>query len=119
MQGPATIVLALTGRYEQLLNYVVFADWIFFGLTVFTVLVFRRRVPVATRPPGSFLTPGYPVLPVMFSLVAVAVVLSVIYADPQSSLRGFLLLALGVPIYYWYASRRSDSRVTDPMPNPD
>ena len=117
LQSTWSCVLALTGRYEQLLNYVVFADWIFFGLTVFTVVVFRRRVPVASRPPGSFLTPGYPVLPMAFSLVAVAVVLSVIYADPQSALRGFLLLALGIPIYFWYASRRGDSTAPAPLPN--
>jgi APA family basic amino acid/polyamine antiporter len=119
LQSTWSCVLAMTGRYEQLLNYVVFADWIFFGLTVFTVLVFRRRVPAATRAPGSFLTPGYPLLPAAFSLVAVAVVLSVVYADPRSALRGFLLLALGIPIYYWYAWRSGDSRLIDPVPNSD
>ena len=105
VQSTWSCVLALTGRYEQLLNYVVFADWIFFGLTVATVFVFRRTVPVSARPPGSFLTPGYPVVPFIFSLIAAAVVLSVVYADPSSASRGALLLAAGVPVYYWYAGR--------------
>ncbi len=50
VQSSWSCVLALTGRYEQLLNYVVFADWIFFGLTVATVIVFRRTHPLARRP---------------------------------------------------------------------
>ena len=49
-------------------------------------------------------------------LIAIAVVLSVIWADPQSALRGFVLLALGIPVYYWYATRErastDDSRLT-------
>ena len=105
VQAAWSCVLALTGRYEQLLNYVVFADWIFFGLTVATVFVFRHIVPVPTRPPGSFLTPGYPVVPFAFCVVAVAVVLSVVYADPISASRGALLLAAGVPVYFWYARK--------------
>jgi len=106
IQSTWSCILALTGRYDQLLNYVVFADWIFFGLTVATVLVFRRTAPVSRRPPGSFLAPGYPVLPILFSLIAAAVVLSVVLADPASASRGALLLAAGIPVYYWYAKKR-------------
>ena len=106
IQSTWSCILALTGRYEQLLNYVVFADWIFFGLTVATVFVFRRTAPVSQRPPGSFLTPGYPVVPILFSGIAAAVVLSVVLADPTSASRGALLLAAGIPVYYWYARRR-------------
>ena len=106
IQSTWSCILALTGRYEQLLNYVVFADWIFFGLTVTTVFVFRRTAPAAGRPPGSFLTPGYPIVPMLFSLIAAAVVLSVVYADPVSASRGALLLAAGVPVFYWYAKAR-------------
>jgi APA family basic amino acid/polyamine antiporter len=105
IQSTWTCVLALTGRYEQLLNYVVFADWIFFGLTVGTVLVFRRRLPLDRRPPDSFRTPGYPIVPIAFVLVAAAVVLSVVRADPGSSARGALLLAAGIPVYYGFARR--------------
>ena len=79
IQSTWSCVLALTGRYGQLLNYVVFADWIFFGLTVATVLVFRRTHPLAARPPGAFRAPGYPVVPVAFVLVAAAVVASVVW----------------------------------------
>jgi APA family basic amino acid/polyamine antiporter len=113
LQSTWSCILVLTGRYEQLLNYVVFADWIFFGLTVLTVVIFRRRVPPRTRPAGSFLTPGYPVVPVAFSVVAAAVVLSVIWADPSSALRGAVLLLAGIPIYYWYLRRSAREDIAE------
>jgi basic amino acid/polyamine antiporter, APA family len=100
-------VLALTGQYDQLLNYVVFADWIFFGLTVATIPIFRRRYPLGQRPPDAFRTPAYPILPVAFTLVAAAVVLSVVRADPVSAARGAILLAAGVPVFFWF-SRKKD-----------
>jgi basic amino acid/polyamine antiporter, APA family len=108
VQTTWSCLLALSGSYGELLNYVVFADWIFFGLTVVTVLLFRRTLPLAQRSPGSFQTPGYPVLPAMFVIVAAAVVLSVVSADPASASRGALLLAAGVPVFYWF--NRTQSR---------
>lgn len=102
IQSAWSCVLALTGRYEQLLNYVVFADWIFFGLTVATLLVFRRTHPLEQRPAEAFRSPGYPFLPIAFAAVSAAVVLSVVRADPGSALRGALLLGAGVPVYYWF-----------------
>jgi APA family basic amino acid/polyamine antiporter len=105
VQSTWTCVLALTGRYEQLLNYVVFADWIFFGLTVATVVVFRRRSPVADRPAGTFRSPGYPLVPLGFVVVAAFVVLSVVRDDPSSAARGAVLLALGIPIFFAFARR--------------
>jgi APA family basic amino acid/polyamine antiporter len=105
IQSTWSCVLALTGRYEQLLNYVVFADWIFFGLTVATVFVFRRTYPLHQRPPGTFAAWGYPILQLAFVAIALGVVLSVIWADPSSALRGGLLLAAGVPVFLWFSRR--------------
>jgi APA family basic amino acid/polyamine antiporter len=93
-----------SGAYARLLDYVVFADWIFFGLTAGSLFVFRRRFPVASRP-RAFLTPGYPVLPAVFLLVAVAVVISVVSSSPEQAARGALLLALGVPVFYYHRRR--------------
>jgi APA family basic amino acid/polyamine antiporter len=102
VQSTWACVLALTGRYEQLLNYVVFADWIFFGMTVATLLVFRRTHPLAARPAGAFQSPGYPLVPLAFVCVAAAVVASVVWADPSSAARGALLLAAGIPVFFWF-----------------
>jgi len=106
VQSTWSCLLALTGSYQQLANYVVFADWIFFGLTVLTVLTFRRRVPLGSRPPDAFRAPGYPIVQIAFVLTAAAVVASTIGAAPGAAARGAALLALGVPVYYWYAARR-------------
>jgi APA family basic amino acid/polyamine antiporter len=106
VQSTWSCILALSGTYETLLNYVVFADWIFFGLTVGTVLVFRRRVPLSQRPADTYRAPGYPVVQVLFCLIAAAVVISVVRADPSSALRGALLLALGIPVFYWFNRKR-------------
>jgi APA family basic amino acid/polyamine antiporter len=105
IQSAWSCVLAATGRYEQLLNYVVFADWIFFGLTVGTVLVFRRTVPLGQRPPDSYRAPGYPFVQILFVLISAAVVLSVVLSDPAAALRGALLLALGIPLFLFFRRR--------------
>ena len=105
IQSTWSCVLAATGRYEQLLNYVVFADWIFFGLTVGTVLMFRKLVPLQDRPADAYRAPGYPVVQIAFVLISAAVVLSVVRSDPSSALRGALLLGLGVPIFFVFRGR--------------
>lgn len=107
IQSTWSCILAISGTYEELLNYVVFADWIFFGLTVATLFVFRRRHPVEGRAAGSYRALGYPVVPALFVLVSAAVVLSVVRSDPGSALRGVLLLAAGVPVFFWFRSRPS------------
>lgn len=103
VQSAWSCVLALTGSYEQLTNYVVFADWIFFGLTVLTVLTFRRTLPLSRRSPDGFRTPGYPVLPIAFVVISALVVASVVGSAPGAAAKGAALIALGVPVYFWYA----------------
>jgi APA family basic amino acid/polyamine antiporter len=95
LQSSWAIVLTITGEYADLLNTVVFADWIFFGLTVASLFVLRRRL----GPSQGFQTPFYPWLPGAFVLVAIAVVASVIGQAPARSAVGAGLLLLGVPVY--------------------
>ena len=96
------IVLTLTGTYGTLLDYVVFADWIFFGLTVASVFVFRRTMPHAPRP---FRTWGYPFTPALFVIAAIAIVFSVIRVSPVQSAIGAALMAAGVPAFYFWKTR--------------
>lgn len=107
VQTTWSCLLALSGSYGQLLNYVVFADWIFFGLTVLTVIVFRRTVPLNERSPRCFRGSGYPIVPALFVLTAASVVLSVVWADPRSASRGALLLLAGIPLFYWFAAKKT------------
>lgn len=103
IQSVWAIVLVFTGTYGQLVDYVVSADWIFFGAAGASLFVFRKRFPVAERAPGVFTTPGYPLVPALFVLTAVLMVGSVLYSNPLRSGIGFAILALGVPAYLFWS----------------
>ena len=94
----AITLLLLPGDYRDLLGTVVFADWIFFGLTVGGLFILRPRLGQAS----GFRTPGYPWLPALFVLVAAVVVFSAIREAPTRSLIGAGLLASGIPVYYLF-----------------
>lgn len=95
VQGLWALVLVYSGRYGALLDYVVFADWIFFGLTAVTLFVYRARDTAYT----GFRAPWHPVLPVFFILAALYVVAGSVGSNPGNAFRGALLIALGVPVY--------------------
>jgi basic amino acid/polyamine antiporter, APA family len=104
LQAGWAIGLTLTGSFSQLVDYVTFGDWIFFGLTVAGLFLYRRGEPAAA---GGFRVPGYPWTPALFVLAALFVVASTVLANPRNALIGSGLLALGVP-NYWYWRRTSD-----------
>ena len=103
IQSAWAIVLVLTGTYGQLVDYVVSADWIFFGAAGASLFVFRKRLPLAERPEGVFATPGYPWIPALFVGVAVLIVGSVLWTNPVRSGIGFALLLAGIPAYRFWA----------------
>ncbi len=108
IQAVWAILLLQTNRYGQLLDYVVFADWIFFGLAAAALLVYRRREREG-RPSGQpgYRMPGYPLLPLLFILAAAYVVVGSVASNPANAGRGAVILALGVPIYLYWKSRRA------------
>jgi APA family basic amino acid/polyamine antiporter len=95
LQAAWSIVLALSGSYDQLVDYVVFGDWIFFGLTVATLFAYRAREPGG----AGFRTPGYPWVPALFVVAAAYVVVSSIAASPGNAAIGGGIIASGVPVY--------------------
>jgi APA family basic amino acid/polyamine antiporter len=107
-QGAWAILLTLTGTYGQLLDYVVFGDWIFFGLVVATLFIYRRRdrlAPGEGRGVGAgYRAWGYPVTPALFVASAIYVVASSVASNPRNAAIGAFLLLLGIPVYlYWKA----------------
>jgi APA family basic amino acid/polyamine antiporter len=92
LQGVVAIVIALSGTYEQILNYVVSVDFIFFGLTGLSLFVFRRRLPSA-----GFRTPLHPFSTAIFVIACWLVVIGTFVKEPKNSLIGLLILAAGVP----------------------
>jgi APA family basic amino acid/polyamine antiporter len=95
LQGILAVVIALSGRYEQILNYVVSVDFIGFGLTGTALFVFRRRGERA----ASFRTPGHPVTTAFFVAASFLVVVNTVWRYPENTLVGLAILAAGVPAY--------------------
>jgi APA family basic amino acid/polyamine antiporter len=91
------ILLAATGTFEQLLTYVVFAGWIFYGLGAMSIFVFRRREPNAVRP---FRVPGYPVTPILFVAASAAIVINTLVTQPARALVGLAVVFAGAPAYW-------------------
>jgi len=95
--------LVLSGRYEDLFNLVIFASWILYGMSAAAVIVLRFKRPDLDRP---YRTLGYPVVPVVFVLVAVALLLATLVKSPRESGLGLGLILAGVPFYLSWKSRR-------------
>jgi len=103
LQGVLAIVIALSGRYEQILNYVISCDFIFFGLTAAALFVFRKR----ERPDEKvgYLVPGHPWTTALFIAASALIVAGTVYSHPKESLIGWLLLAFGIPVYLFWRRR--------------
>lgn len=113
LQSVWTIVIALSGRYEQILNYVIAMDFLFFGLTATTIFVFRRRAARGEMKSGAgYRMPGHPVTTTVFVAICWWVVGNTIYRYPRNSLVGYALLLAGIPVY-WFWSRRAQARPAD------
>jgi APA family basic amino acid/polyamine antiporter len=101
------ILLTATGRYADLLDYVVFGDWIFFGLTASTLFLFRARDRSGLESSAvRFKMPGFPAAPVIFILAAVYVVVGSVVSNPANAVKGTALIALGVPVFLFWDRRR-------------
>jgi APA family basic amino acid/polyamine antiporter len=95
-------VLAVSGTFDQLTDYVVFALWIFYGLVASSVFVLRRKRPEAERPYRTF---GYPIVPLVFILVSVWLVINTLVYRPVESLAGLVLIGLGWPVRFFFGRR--------------
>ncbi len=104
-QGAWSCLLVLTGTFEQLFTYVVFASWIFYAMSCGAVIILRRRSPARHRP---YRTWGYPHTPVLFILFAIGLVIATIMESPRDAAIGAGLIAAGIPAYYYW-SRQTGS----------
>ncbi len=98
VQGVWACILAMSGSFDTLTDYVVFGSWIFYALVTTSVFVFRRKYPNAERPYKAF---GYPIVPIVFLLVAGWLLVNTIWTSPKQSFMGIFLIALGLPVYYY------------------
>jgi APA family basic amino acid/polyamine antiporter len=109
--GVWSAILSLLGTFEQLFTYVIFGEWVFFGLTVSAVIVLRKKRPDLARP---YKTWGYPVTPLIFCLGALYIFLINFFGGAFPGLLGLLgllVIPLGVPAYlYWKGKQRKERK---------
>src|SRR5438105_9084977 len=116
LQGALAIIICFSGRYEQILNYVVSVDVIFFALTAGCVFVFRHRRKTDSPPPAAspmpvqlappFRVPGHPVTTLFFIVACCAILFSTVYRYPHNSLIGLGIMLTGLPAYLFWKTRR-------------
>jgi APA family basic amino acid/polyamine antiporter len=112
LQGITAAVIAILGRFEQVLNYVVSIDVLFFGLTGATLLVFRKREP--SGEPGVRV-PLHPLSTILFVAACWSIAVTTVVSAPRDAGGGVAILLIGVPVYAIWSSRRKRmaSRLTD------
>jgi APA family basic amino acid/polyamine antiporter len=97
-----SMLLAISGTFEQLLTYVVFVGWIFYALAAASIFVYRRRAPDAVRP---YRVPGYPVTPLLFVIAAAALALNTIITQPLRAGIGLGIVLLGAPAFLMWQGK--------------
>ena len=102
-QGVWACILALSGSFDTLTDYVIFGSWIFYALIGSSVFIFRKRHPDALRPYRVW---GYPVVPVIYLLVAGWLLFNTMMTAPTQSFIGIGLIILGLPVYYFLNRRQ-------------
>lgn len=106
LQGIWACLLALSGSFDTLTDYVIFGSWIFYALATASVFVFRKKMPDAERPYRAF---GYPVVPFVFLLVAGWLLITTMINAPLQAFTGIFLIVIGLPVYYYIAGRSKTS----------
>jgi len=107
-------LLVLSGSYRQLFTYVIFSSWILYGMATAAVIVLRIKQPDLYRP---YRTLGYPVVPVLFVLVAGIFIVSTLWDSPRESLMGIALILLGLPFYAYWSHRRVSGAIQGNSPD--
>jgi len=112
LQGVLATVIALSGTFEQILNYVVSVDFIAYGLTASCLFVFRRRdqstaTGSAKEAPG-YRVPGHPFTTIFFIAVCWSVVAGTVYSYLENTLIGLGIVLAGIPVYFFWRWWRRD-----------
>jgi basic amino acid/polyamine antiporter, APA family len=100
----AMILLLFWGTFEDLITYVVFTDWVFFGLTAASIFIFRVRRKELSRP---YKTLGYPVVPLIFISITFLFVVNTLLRKPVHAYAGLIFLLIALPVFYFFKKRRS------------
>ena len=105
VQGALAIILIFSGSFDQLITYVVFASFLFYGMSAGAVMIMRRKWPDVPR---SYKTWGYPVTPILFILFSAYLVIESVIEAPRDVLIGAGIVLAGVPAYFYWSKRKID-----------
>jgi APA family basic amino acid/polyamine antiporter len=97
-------VLCLSGTYGDLLDYATFVSLLFYIVTITGIFALRRKEPNAERP---YKIPAYPFTPIVYIVLASLVCLILLYTKSGNTVRGLVIVAIGIPIYYWVLNKRN------------
>ena len=95
-------ILCLSGKYGDLLNYVIFAVLIFYILTIAGIFILRKKQPDAERPYKAF---GYPVIPALYILAAAGICVDLLIFEPDYTWPGLIIVLLGIPVYFTWRGK--------------
>ncbi len=96
-QGIWASVLCLSGKYNELLDYITIASLIFYALTIAGIFILRKKQPDTPRP---YKVIGYPVLPIVYILVALAIAVDLLIMIPKTTWPGIIIVLIGIPFYF-------------------
>lgn len=96
-------ILVFSGRYEEIITYVIFTSWILYGMTTAAVLVMRKKRPDLARP---YRTLGYPIVPILFVVAACCILVSTLLESPRESLMGLSLIVIAWPFYQYWSKKK-------------
>jgi basic amino acid/polyamine antiporter, APA family len=111
LQGVWAIVIALTGTYAQVVNYVVAMDSVFFGLTAVCLLLLRRRDTFSLPATVDYPVPGHPWTTLLFIAAEWLVVISTFARDPRRSSIGLAIALAGLPVYFLWRARNREAAI--------
>lgn len=98
-QGIWASFLCLTGKYGDLLDYLMGVVILFYVFTILGIFILRKKEPTLERPIKA---PFYPILPAIYIILAIALVVILFFEKPEFTIPGLFIVALGIPVYYWF-----------------
>jgi APA family basic amino acid/polyamine antiporter len=104
IQGIWACLLCLSGSYGDLLEYATFASLLFYMVTITGVFVLRKKEPDTPRPYKAL---GYPVIPLVYILLTALICIDLVYNKPDNTVRGLIIVALGIPVYYFIQRKKT------------
>jgi len=106
VQGAWSCILVMSGSFDTITDYVIFAAWLFYMLGAFGVFILRKKMPDEPRPYKVW---GYPATPIIFVLFSFLFLINSIISDTEDAAMGSILILLGVPLYFYWKNKKRPS----------